>query len=116
MHDAFLSSHVQYVADTYDLPLTRNDASAKISACDSVSEALTVCGCKTSYMFLKNLFKHADKSKFRDELKVFETLQNDLKVSMGTENWLGSNFDTRLSSFTHSAEDRIRSSFKKHKR
>ncbi len=116
LHDAFLSRHVQFVADTYDLSLTRNDAAARISACDSVSEALTVCGCKTSYTFLKNLLKHPDKSRFRDELEAFEILRNDLKISMGTEDWLGSNFGTRLSSFTHSAEDRIKSSFKKHNR
>jgi len=54
--------------DGFGLTLTRNDeAKHKMSVCDALAEALTVCGRKTTYAEIKKLYVHRDFARFRKE-------------------------------------------------
>jgi hypothetical protein len=63
------------VVEDYGLVLTRNDeGSHRHSACDAVSEALTVCGRKTTYSEVKNLMVHPDYARLRAEFEVSRSI------------------------------------------
>ena len=68
METSFLYSLGTTARDQFDLNLTRNDVSDhRQSACDALSEALGICGCKKSYSEIKRLFVHSDYERFREE-------------------------------------------------
>lgn len=61
---------VHDVSSKFDLLKTRNDASAKISACDAVAEAFSVCGRPTRYTEIRDLINHPDKARLRKEFRA----------------------------------------------
>lgn len=71
LEKSFLWSLTLELVEDFQLKPTRNDESPnKDSACDAVAEALTVCGCKTTYTEIKNLMVHSDSARLRQEFEV----------------------------------------------
>jgi hypothetical protein len=115
LRDAFLFSHLHSTARVFGLELTRNDASPRISACDAVAEALTVCGCETSFNNLKELLVHSDTKLFRAEMDLVEGVQNDLFGSKAVEDWLRPEAYHILSEFAFLTEEKVKSIRPAHK-
>ncbi len=64
----FLWSAIGEIARRFALKPTRNDVTrSKLSACDAMAEALTVCGRKTIYSEMKHLMVHPGKERLRGE-------------------------------------------------
>jgi len=71
LQKSFLWSVTLDLIETFHLKMTRNDdGSAKVSACDAVAEAATVCGRKTTYTEIKNLMVHPDNARLRREFEA----------------------------------------------
>ena len=62
---------VKKIADEFDLPLTKNDATFESRcASDVVAEAIKTCGGNMTYSEIKNLFVHPSKSQARREIEA----------------------------------------------
>jgi len=109
LRDAFLFSQVRSTMRVFNLPATRNDVSAQVSACDAVAEALTICGRKTTYDFVKGLWTHADKKTFREEMDLVERFREDTNVSVSAYEWMQPEAVHLLADIVLSIEQGIRS-------
>jgi hypothetical protein len=67
---SFLYRYVKIVSLSYGLPITRNDVSPSLSACDAVSEAMREFGRPTSYTKIKDLMTHPSKKIVRDRIEI----------------------------------------------
>jgi hypothetical protein len=68
LREAFLIHLAKHLEATYGLTKTRNEASPKTSVCDAIAEALTTCGCQTTYAQIKHLLTHRNKARIREEV------------------------------------------------
>jgi len=70
LEKSFLLNLAAHALVRFQLSKTRNDVSERYSLADAIAEALTVCGCKTTYSEIKNLLVHKSYAQLRKEYEL----------------------------------------------
>ncbi len=73
----FLYASAKFVADAFELSLTRNEASSDTSACDAIVNSAQIHGYSVKYNTLRDWCVHKDYSNFRSRADSFSDFLKD---------------------------------------